>query len=116
MLDRTCSELLKVKNLIAWLETKDPAKPYNWLSTSHCLITQYFRENGFPSATSGGWYSLPLEGDDLKVDWPEGFTVIARGDVMSFEKAMRSFNKGEHINQWTFGAALERAKRVSTGD
>jgi hypothetical protein len=84
-------ELLKIENLIAWLETKDPTVAYSYMEPTSCLLAQYIRASGYPDAHCGGyWLGLSTGSADILI--PEGLKDIAW--------------------EWprTFGAALKRAK------
>lgn len=76
---------LALTSLIAWLETKDPNETYSFLSCNHCLNAQYMRHLGYtrPELNISMWRDLHSK----------GFVTIASG------------------RPWTFGAALERARR-----
>jgi hypothetical protein len=95
----TKPDLFSVAGLIAWLETKDPATTYCYEEAGACLLTQYFRENGFPEfhcgTDYGYWYSKEHKDGTL----PQHFNDIALG---------RMDGPYKH----TFGAALARARKV----
>jgi hypothetical protein len=82
-------------SLIAWLQTKDPTQRYNYCDPQRCLLCQYFNETfGVPVIATaknydvGGWRPLP-----------EHFDEVSYGNTTRAD--------------WTFGAALERARACS---
>lgn len=91
-------EKLSLAGLIAWLETQDASTPYNYRAIDDCLLTRYFKAQGFRwvySGVSKFSYSLfflpplftksyPYEMDQVAVSRPH-----------------------------TYGAALERAREIS---
>ena len=78
-----------LQSLIGWLETKNPAEEYEYTSSRHCLLAQYYRDQGFKQIMMGqygfrhGWFG--------HICLPEHFNDIA------------------FYGETTFGAALERA-------
>ena len=92
----TKTDPLTMESLIAWLETKNPVKTYNFDDCSGgCLYGLYMKHHGINWADSG-----------------------ARGVGNSYPKATLERNEFCHLvydlvareQPWTFGAALERAR------
>jgi len=82
----------KLSTLIAWLEKQPAHKGYCYLASGGCLLHQYFTACGFKKVTVGG-YGVSLN----NIEYPLG----------DFENIP---NETPH----TFGAALERARKVAT--
>ena len=83
------NDIHSLPSLIAWLETKNPNEEYEYTSSRHCLLAQYYRDQGYKQIMMGqygfrhGWFG--------HIHLPENFNAIAM------------------IGENTFGAALERA-------
>jgi hypothetical protein len=84
-------ETYKLENLIKWLETKPPDERYNYHSCRQCLLAQYLR------------YSIP-EFVSIGVEW-----WSRKGERFSIPN-IRILDGIAYKGEWTFGAALERAK------
>lgn len=83
-----------LRGFIAWLETKNPADEYNYCRASTCAI---------------GQYKTSLGHKDPRVS----FKGLLERDVL------RGRNWLEDIvfqSPWTFGAALERARKLCGND
>ncbi|MBR0868900.1 hypothetical protein JQ633_00910 [Bradyrhizobium tropiciagri] len=84
----TKADPFTLESLIAWLETQPSNTEYDWINCDACLCGQYVR------AITGN-------------DFPSGVTIYAHmfadhveyGDVAS-------------ERPWTFGAALDRARKA----
>jgi hypothetical protein len=98
-------ESTTLADLIAWLETKPPAKTYDYLAVSRCLLCQYLQDRGIPepTVTNKSWGSHPT--------WPERslpphFDDIAAGRIMGVAPASR-------LSPWSYGSALARARSIA---
>lgn len=78
------ADIDSVAAIIAWLETKDPIEEYDYVWHEECLAGQYLRANGL----------VPIS--DL---WNSPYQNLYHISI------------GEH-KEWTFGAALARAKQI----
>src|SRR5712671_13368 len=86
------AEVMSTKNLVAWLETKDPNEAYRYDNVYEpCLHAQYFAAMGRPVQSLGA----------MSVIFP------GRGHV---DHMPQSFVTAALPKPHTFGAALERAK------
>lgn len=89
-------QLLKLENLVAWLRTKSPTSRYDYDLPDSCMLTKYFKENGYLD-TQVLCYTFII--DDRSYGLPRNFNTIAYG---------RSGGRS------TFGAALKRAEAYLT--
>ena len=85
----------KLETLIAWLEKQPGKKAYNYCDISNCLLSQYFQAQGFDAAQTGGHGQLAWGSPRQYAKWPAEWIVIP-------EDMPR-----------TFGAALERARKLA---
>ena len=90
-----------LESLIAWLETRVPATQYNYVACGRCLLAQYFADRGFAGAKITPSHLL-YRGDYIEL--PHRFNDIAMSD--------RNLNSDELVKDWTFGAALDRARKA----
>jgi hypothetical protein len=99
MMTADLNKLFQLDTLTKWLETKPPNKTYDYGNGQKCLLAQYFQENDVEDAMLGRYDLYRGKNYDLvKVaNLPDQFDDIARG-----------YNGLD----WTFGGALERAKKV----
>jgi hypothetical protein len=81
------------RSLIEFLGRKDPAKRYDYMDGSCCLIAQYLQFRGVKDAAVDSKVAVMPGRSSVSV-LPDGWNEIAR--------------KGP----WTYGAALQRAKEV----
>lgn len=94
---------LSLDSLIGWLEKQPAAADYEYESTHHCLLSQYFTAMGYenvrvmPTGFAHGSSKRPI-GEDWRA-LPAGFSYIALGYCIN-------------SNNWTFGAALDRARSL----
>ena len=79
-----------LSSLITWLKTKDPEEMYKYVSSSNCLLAQYYRDKGFKAV-----HVTPDE--------------VGYG-IWHWKKLPDHFNDIAGDGAYTFGAALERAK------
>ena len=87
----TFAEVMSTKNLVAWLETKDPNEAYRYDNVYEpCLHAQYFKAMGQPASRLG--------------------TAIVDLPGMSAVRIPESFQYAAQERPHTFGAALVRAK------
>lgn len=93
---------MDVRSLVAWLETKDPAEPYDWNNGRHCLMAQYMRAHGFRLIAMGAMsFSY----------WKPGF--FARLFMRVGGKRLPpGFNRIAQEHPRNFGAALDRAREL----
>jgi hypothetical protein len=77
-----------VHDLIAWLETRDPGKTYNFHDCGRCLIAQWMGDHD-----RMGW---PPEIMAIYAGRDPGVIARGRGSLFPFD--------------WTFGQALARAR------
>jgi hypothetical protein len=92
----TRNDPLKIGTLIEWLQNRNPQEPYCFLDSGHCLFAQYFSAHGFTNIDMGGWtihHGMPRQ----KTPLPEYWDDIA----CNFPR--------------TFGAALQRARKLAAG-
>lgn len=89
----TKPDVLSLENLVAWLETKDPAEHYNFHESNKCVLAQW------------------AESIDPCVDFVIGetsFDYLVNGQMVSLRGFKAIANDGNC--KWTFGAALTRAR------
>jgi hypothetical protein len=84
-------KFMTLESLVAWLETKNPAKTYCYTESGHCLIAQYMQAHGYSQASCGPW-------------------AYCLGPGMPRERMPNGFNEIAIDDGRTFGEALERAK------
>jgi len=88
---KTKADPRSIHGLIAWLEQQDPKKKYNWgTCDGSCLIHQYMSTVGIPHE------------DDAY------FTIQGGTKQSPSNLALRA--------PWTFGAALDRARKITAGE
>lgn len=96
----TKADPLSLTSLIAWLEKRDQSKSYNYGCNGGCLLALYFRAQGFEGASMGSMTWFYYEGEkSIRMDMPPHFDEIAVGG-------------GTRLSH-TFGAALERARKLA---
>lgn len=79
---------VSLRVLAAWLETMPPNERYDFRNPFDCVLAQYMKAQGLPAVVE-----VPEDG------W---ITDVSQGDG--------------YDEDWTFGAALERARAVSSQD
>jgi hypothetical protein len=85
------NDIHSLDSLIAWLETKDPQKSYDYASTHRCMCAQYYKAKGY-------W---------LVVMWR---TMFYHG-LFDSTTLPKHFNEIAECTPRTFGAALKRARQ-----
>jgi hypothetical protein len=85
---------------IAWLETKPADGAYEWGDIFNCLMAQYFKARGFKVFSCGGSTFTSREGWFIK-------RLVTR-------TVLPSFTYTAATRPHTFGAALERARKVQS--
>ncbi|HWV44071.1 hypothetical protein [Pseudorhodoplanes sp.] len=97
----------KLETLIAWLEKQPADTPYNYECKEHCLLAQYFCALGY-RVQSMGPFSFWTDTGNFGL--PDGFNDVAVGgeDYVSGSNPIEFY--------WTFGAALERARKLSRAE
>jgi hypothetical protein len=89
----TKTELLTLAHFIQWLESKDPNAAYPYIIPNMCAGAQYLKYCGVKYCSVGPGYNFE-----------------------KYIKGMWKITKGNgHEEDWTFGAALERAKAIQNG-
>lgn len=90
-------------DLIAWLETRDPAEVYDYSDAQDCLLCRYFRDRGYDvtGVDPRDLYVDAASVAERRIPLPPGFNDISLCD-RPFAPA------GE---RWTMGEALEFARR-----
>lgn len=87
---------VSLEGLITWLEKQNPDTRYNYTSNSDCLLSRYFRSCGY-----------------LRVRcYLDGFHY----SLIFFKNIPEEMNYVAGDYGWTYGAALDRARRVVSGD
>jgi hypothetical protein len=82
-----------LESLVAWLEKQPGSRVYCYSSTGECLLSQYLKNTGFPTAIVGAFtFAERVDGRWQDYRMPRHFDEIAR------------------CGKRTFGAALERAR------
>ena len=79
-----------LESLIAWLEQKDPEAKYDYCKMQSCMVAQWLIDSG-----------------------EERYQLLSR------EVAQLFGGRGDyivHMEPWTFGAALQRARAALTQD
>ena len=84
-----------IEALAAWLETQCPEETYFYHDPRMCLWGAYTRSQG--GVMAGGYYVIGKA--LLSISLPERANVIAAGEDCD----------------WTYGAALARARRILAG-
>ena len=79
-----------LESLIAWLEKQPADKAYDFGDTKNCLACQYFRAMGMNIVGAGGGY--------------------VRSGECAEDYHFHNFGRITVRGDWTFGAALERAR------
>lgn len=102
-------DMLSLDSLIAWLEQRPADGTYDYCSSTRCLLVQYFTAMGakgvmvLPDRYITSARSLNRKEYSL----PEGWEEIA---IAEFRGPGYGLNP-----QWTYGAALQRAKGLKYG-
>jgi hypothetical protein len=94
---------LSVKKLVSWLETKDPNERYIYSSNRKCLCAQFLASQGLDVSVTPESYivhATSAEGDQI-LPLPHVLDDIAFGGTYD-------------VGRFTFGAALQRARRWLT--
>ena len=87
-----------LESLAAWLEKQPADATYNYSDNDCCMLCQFFRANGLPvTSLSAAGYRLSRGGDRFPL--PHDFDTIALGTKLG-------------RTNWTFGAALTRAREA----
>ena len=91
-------KILTVEDLVEWLESKNPAEEYVFISLQNCLIAQYLRARGYKNVSVGGSFFFHK---------PTGFFSSVKRPRKNIPPI---FNNISTPAPRTFGAALERAR------
>jgi len=91
---QTKPDVFSLESLIAWLETMPADKKYDWAFAESCLLGQWCAANG-------------LAGDEL-------FEKSIELGNFAAAPAIANAALGK-LNECTFGAALERARKALHG-
>lgn len=86
--------------LIGWLERQNPETQYCFHAWNDCLLAQWLRTIDANTYTGGA--------ERFDVDLPSGFHYVVNGQVVN----LHHFKEIAHGDQ-TFGAALDRARKVA---
>ncbi len=81
----TKPDVFSLEGLIAWLETQDPATTYCWVDGGHCLLAQYAK------AVGSTYLKVTVGLNGGRHGEPDGIAIL---------------------RPWTYGAALERARKL----
>lgn len=109
-------DIWSMESLIAWLETKPADQVYNYGLPNKCLLGQYFTAVGGGGKVYAGVTHVTINkklfGFIPTPIWsnytlPAGFNDVAIG--------RSGFGGGSTRDDWTFGAALERARMYTQG-
>lgn len=95
--------LPSLAGLILWLETQPPDQTYPWFQSKDCMVCRYFKAIGYP---------LPWEAHRVKkraIRFHEIFG--ARDDFDWLLKRYQAVGNGD--GEWTYGAALKRARALA---
>src|ERR1700691_1845949 len=87
-------DVFSLENLIAWLETKDPDRHYDYTLPQKCVLAQFAKSLDI-NAKTFGWMSYTVNGQVIDA---EPYRQIANG------------NDAGDKRLYTFGKALERAR------
>jgi len=93
----TKADPFSLASLIAWLEKQPPGKTYCYTSNGKCMIARYLINLGHKDVHVGG--SGKWRSDRGRDSWE----IAAKIAIGSWPD----------VEQWTFGAALERARKVA---
>lgn len=97
----TKADPFDLRTLIAWLETQNSQKTYNYGCNGHCLLAQYFTDQGFAYVGMGGTrFSYGPDGNRQVQMLPPHFNRIAWASGKTAP------------GEYTFGGALKRARAV----
>jgi hypothetical protein len=88
----TKTDPFSLGSLIAWLERQPRSIHYEYICGGTCLLAQFFQAHGYSNILVGGFRVLL---DDIMCELPAWFNDIAISEPH------------------TFGAALERARKVA---
>ena len=93
----TKPDVFSLRGLIAWLETQDPATRYNYVDDADCLLCRYFRSAGYDVFTlsRSGFATWPNIHSNVK--YPDEMAAVCNTGL---------------CGAWTYGAALERARKL----
>lgn len=80
--------------VIAWLEKQPPDKSYDWMAVHGCLACQYFQSLG---------HDAP---------WGNSHAIVDGGYRTPFGGS-KNYHAIAGAVPWTFGAALERARKLA---
>ena len=87
---KTHNDVFSLESLITWLEKQPAAGAYDYSSTKNCLLCQYFRACGIVVDGAGADY--------------------VRSSFDEADYHHHNFNEIAVSGEWTFGAALNRAR------
>lgn len=81
------SDVFSTEKLVSWLETKPSEKAYCFMDNGNCLLAQYFRAHGFPTAEAGGTIIWLVDGEGC-TELPDGWADIAADKPRTFGDAL----------------------------
>lgn len=84
----------RIINLIAWLEMKAPDEQYNYHQPNRCLLAQYLEYMG-----------------NAETELCSADADLYFGDNSYIIQGHRPYDSDER-DYWTFGKALERARKI----
>jgi hypothetical protein len=95
-------DVFSLDGLIAWLEKQPAEETYDYMDcfgdSGGCLLFRYLNANGIETGNVGGDIGY-VDADDQR-QHPSGWDDL---DLVS---------AGEAVDEWTYGAALARAKAL----
>lgn len=97
----TKSDPFSLDTLIGWLEKQPADKVYCYVDNGRCLLAQYFEAMGFKFVSVSPFDFRHHEA--LSTELPDHFNSIA-SNRSAYEDVIES------ENEYTFGAALNRAR------
>lgn len=101
------ADVNSIHSLIGWLEQQPSNKHYNYFRCGNCVLQQYY--------TAKGCENVRVDSETVTYDGEQKYLPALFDDIAAGKPTIWGLVTGLlHLpnHRWTFGAALERARKL----